>query len=487
MYLISLSNEIITVLPADYLSLTIDTSLVLGGHWWGQSSGTKKGVSIDTVAPLDLKDRRLLSLSRFLAPAMLRIGGTEADRLGYKVKKRKKNTEYDLVLKRKLWRKINAFAESAGFQVLFTLSAGPSERKGTGAWDPENAGKLISFTAKRGYGVAAWELGNEVNGYPFIHGLRHRVGAARYARDFEIFSRLVRRLHPEARAVGPSSAVWPVIGEPNPIIPVLGRSDAMAPEDVVSWHYYPQQSSRGRFANRRAGEKTLLAPRRLDAVLRPARKIRKAARGREIWITETGHALYGGEPGLSDTYLSTLWWLDELGLLAGEGVSRVFRQSLTGSDYGLLDQISFEPRPDYYASFLWKKLMGPLVYERPKVEGVDKRIRVYCHSRKGKRKSLCLLLINLLNAESLVELPGAVSERYVLSPEGAVTSSRVLLNGVLATEDLLRGWGKMKVEKKYRAKSEWPGEVDASGTLGGGRKIRLPPYGAAFITLKPGS
>lgn len=67
--------------------------------------------------------------------------------------------------------------------------------------------------------------------------------------------------------------------------------------------------------------------------------------------------------GFPTPHLSSIWWLDQLGLLAREVVSRVFRQSLVGSDYGLLDQNSFAPRPDYYASFLWKRLMGNRVFK----------------------------------------------------------------------------------------------------------------------------
>ena len=71
----------------------------------------------------------------------------------------------------------------------------------------------------------------------------------------------------------------PAIGEPNPIIPALGRSTAMGPNDVMSWHYYPQQSSRGRFANRRASERMLLDPRRLDSVRKQARRVVKHGAG----------------------------------------------------------------------------------------------------------------------------------------------------------------------------------------------------------------
>ena len=68
-------------------------------------------------------------------------------------------------------------------------------------------------------------------------------------------------------------------------------------------------------------------------------------------MTETGHALYGGEPGLSDTYLSSIWWLDQLGLLAREGVSRVFRQSLVGSDYGLSTRTASSRGPTITRAF----------------------------------------------------------------------------------------------------------------------------------------
>ena len=166
----------------------------------------------------------------------------------------------------------------------------------------------------------------------------------------------------------------------NPMLPAFARSAKLSPTDVMSWHYYPQQSGRAFLADRRATEKRLLVPRRLDSVGKHARSLRALAGGRECWMTETGHALYGGEPGLSDTYCSSLWWLDQLGVLAREGTSRVFRQSLTGADYGLLDQAGFAPRPDYYASFLWKRLMGTEVFQSPKIEGPDNRLRAYRHS-----------------------------------------------------------------------------------------------------------
>ncbi len=168
--------------------------------------------------------------------------------------------------------------------------------------------------------------------------------------------------------------------------------------DVMSFHYYPQQSSRGRVAVRRAKEATLLNARNLDGALRWVRHGRQslsrgAAASAPLWITEAGHALYGGEPGMSDTWLSTPWWLDQLGLLAHAGVEAVFRQSLVGGDYGLLNPGDFSPRPDYFASLLWKTRMGPLVLGKPGVEGPDRRLRAWHHGREDG--SSTVLLVNL--------------------------------------------------------------------------------------------
>ena len=490
-----LGTEPVAELSLGYLSLTIDTSLVLGGHWWGKAKGVSRGVSIDTVAPIDLGDPRLIAFARLLAPAMIRIGGTEADRVGYRIREKKgrkqeaaggpaASPDRELVLKKKLWKRINTFASTVGFEVLFVVNAGPGQRDGQGAWMDSSARALIAYTAEKHLPVRAWELGNEVNAYPITHGFRNRVSASRYVRDFARFSQLVRRLHPRSLAVGPASAVIPAIGEPNPIIPALGRSESMRSDDVMSWHYYPQQSSRGRFANRRASKKTLLKPRHLDSVRKQARRVVKNARGRQIWMTETGHALYGGEPGLSDTYLSSIWWLDQLGLLAREGVSRVFRQSLAGSDYGLLDQNSFEPRPDYYASVLWKRLMGNTVFTVPPIERADGKIRAYYHSSAEEPRTHCLLLVSLRNTHSMIDVAGSIWRRYIIEPCGGICSSRLALNGVLVEEDLVFAWGKESTRRKYKvaAGGEELGEIPAEALS----EILLPPYGCAFVLLRPG-
>lgn len=476
-YNIILDPRIIRTLPPWYLSVTIDTSLLIGGRWWGPRKGTKQGLAPDRVSPLDLDHPDLAQWAAPLAPALVRVGGTEADRIGYGFRNdgpdgraseelHQALDETTFLLKGKLWGRLNQWVKDQGLGLVFTVSAGPRIQGGSG-WDVRSTERLIRHTVRKGYPVVAWEFGNEVNAYPFLYGLNRTSSNRRYLADFARFASLVRRLSPAMKVVGPSSAIWPLIGEPNPLMRALGRSPAAALLDAMSFHYYPQQSSRGPVAVRRAREATLLNARTLDGTRRWIRHGNRAlaqgaAAGRPLWITETGHALYGGEPGLSDTWLSTPWWLDQLGLMAHEGVDTVFRQSLVGGDYGLLAEKTFLPRTDYFASLLWKTHMGSLVHGRPRVEGRDKRLRAWHHQHPDG--SSCVLLINLNRTKGAgVEGFGRRSVR-LLEPLTGPTSRSAVLDGLsLSGLDGLRRLGD-PVE---------PG----TGT------VHLPPLSCAFVVL----
>ncbi len=41
-----------------------------------------------------------------------------------------------------------------------------------------------------------------------------------------------------------------------------------------------------------------------------------------------------------------------------KGVQVVMHNTLAVSEYALLDQVTFEPRPNYWSALLWNKLMG---------------------------------------------------------------------------------------------------------------------------------
>ncbi len=518
------ATPVLQTLKPEFLSFTIDTSLLLGGHWWGPAKSMKNGVATDLVAPLDLENEKLVAFARALAPAMLRIGGTEADHVRYKPGRKAAGARglayheepddpesppadpgrHRYKLGKGVWKRVHRFCDRTRCSLLFTVSAGPADRDADGAWLETNLNKLAAHSLSRNLRVGAWELGNEVNGFPFVYGLKHRVSAGQYARDFARFGSLLKGLAPDAFLVGPASAVWPRIGEPNPLIRGFCAGPAAGFLDALSWHYYPQQSSHGRVATRRAGPAVLLSPRALDEVRRHNRAVRKALdaanrsrprhRRTENWMTETAHALYGGEEGLSDGFVSTLWWLDELGVLAQEGVQRVFRQSLIGARYGLLDQDSFAPRPDFYASLIWKRVMGREVLDPGPLVAPDRRLRVYLHrglsrtrSEKAGSPALSLLAVNIhpTSGAALVVDPGllALRERYLLAGDGGFVASRLLINGVAGETDFIDAWSSRRTARKYRARTFT--DAEKAG------KLELAPLSALVVRWKeltpPGS
>lgn len=121
--------------------------------------------------------------------------------------------------------------------------------------------------------------------------------------------------------------------------------------DIVSWPYYPQQSHHCPFATRRAKPGRLLTPDHLADVERWAARVERMAAAHapraQLWLGETSGAQCGGESGLSDSFADLLWWLDELGRIARRGHQGAVRQTLSGSDYGLIDESTLEPNPSY--------------------------------------------------------------------------------------------------------------------------------------------
>ena len=79
--------------------------------------------------------------------------------------------------------------------------------------------------------------------------------------------------------------------------------------------------------------------------------------GKPLWITETADAACGGDPWAS-TFLDTFRYLDQLGRMSKRGVQVNIHNTLASSDYGLLDENTLAPRPNYWAALLWRQVHG---------------------------------------------------------------------------------------------------------------------------------
>jgi heparanase len=123
-------------------------------------------------------------------------------------------------------------------------------------------------------------------------------------------------------------------------------------------------------------------------------------------------------------------------------VKVIMHNTLASSDYGLLDQNTFEPRPNYWAALLWRKLMGTTVLD-PKVAPAQNTY-VYAQCLREHPGGVVLLVINADQQRTFNLLVPLKSLRYTIT--GSELESRtVQLNGTtlaLANDKLPRLTGK---------------------------------------------
>ena len=450
-----------------YLSLAVDTAQVLGGVFWNPETGPDEPAEVP-VDPFDFDSPRVRSLAAALAPSVLRIGGTAADFAYYDLSDDPLDAPpepYTILMTRERWNEVVEFTETIGADLFFTLNAGPGPRS-EGAWQDEQARALLELAAAQQDPVILWELGNEINLYQITQG--ETVSVEQYAADLQKARVLIDEVTPGIPLAAPSSFFFPINGELPPFLPDL-MPIAGELLDVVTWHHYPQQSERCFFFTRPAGPEVMLDPDNLNEVGMLGEQVESLAEeyasGSEVWFGEIGNSQCGGAPGVSDRFAGTLWWVDLLGLIAKRGQQVVIRQTLAGSDYGLLDDVTFEPYPDYWASLLWKQLMGPRVLD---ARVADLRtVRAWAHCSNQTEGGVALSVSNLGDEAQSVDIGiRGQAEVYTLTAE-SLTSAEIELNGTtleLGEEDGLP-------------------DVLAMGRSESPSFIELPPLSASFVHI----
>jgi hypothetical protein len=201
--------------------------------------------------------------------------------------------------------------------------------------------------------------------------------------------------------------------------------------DAFSYHHYGAVSQRCVAQGKQTTPAAALSEEwlaRTDETLAFYRKLRDEFEpGKAFWLTETADAACGGNPW-ANTFLDTFRYLDQLGRLAKQQVEVVMHNTLVASDYGLLDDRTLAPKPNYWGALLWRKLMGTTVLDGgiPVASG----LHVYAHCQRGTPGGVTLLVINTdREGTRSLNLP-APSDRYTLAAVGNdLQTKHVKLNG----------------------------------------------------------
>src|SRR6202166_1496477 len=444
-----------------FQSYNIEMVEVIGGRFWkpyGSTTNESKeqvptphrgftpaGIDPNLYryrAPIDLSNPRLRKLAAALSPAYMRVSGTWANSAYFQDSENAPPANapsgFSGVLTREEWKGVVEFSHAVNAEIVTSVATGPGSRDAQGVWTSDQARQLFEYTKAAGGHIAASEFMNEPT-YAAMGGAPKGYDAARYGRDVAVFHTFIRKTAPDTLFLGPGS-----VGEGPFAMPmgggVLKSEDllhAAGPVfDVFSYHLYAAASQRCAImgASSQTTAATALSqdwlsrPEKIGAFYADLRD--RFEPGKSLWITETADAACGGNPWAS-TFLDTFRYLDQLGRLAKQGVQVVIHNTLAASDYGLLDQKTLKPRPNYWGALLWRRLMGTTVLDSG-VEIAEGR-HVYAHCLRGAPGGVTLLVINNSRTETAIEMP-LESKRYTLSAE-PLRRSDVELNGATLNVD----------------------------------------------------
>ncbi|MCD8322811.1 MAG: beta-glucuronidase [Oscillospiraceae bacterium] len=452
------------------MSYNIEFAEVTGGTFWkaytpGQIAGTEPfyvepsqdGIEamykdlMQVYPPIDLKNEKLIALTKALGPAWVRVSGTWATKTYYDFDGTtggKAPEGYLNVLTREQWLGVLDFVKATGTRLMISLANCPGLHAAHEPWNPTEAEKIFSLSRDYGVPISAAEFANEPN---MMEGTGFPKGytPADYRRDQDLFFRWLRANYPDCLCVGPSSTGGDSVsfgrmdgsgksGGIEQLMPGICGCDALMdgttePLDVFSYHYYNGISDRlasllpeGHWQPEEATSEAYL-----DTAMAFARTYvpfrDKYCPGGAMWVTESGDAGGGGDTWAS-TYLDVFRTLNELGGFAAITDGVVFHNTLASSDYGFLARQTFDPRPNYFAVLLWNRLMGTTVYDTG--EPIREGAHVYAHSRRDGKPGVSYLIINNSRTETTqVTLP-VPARRYTLAgANGDLRASVMTLNG----------------------------------------------------------
>ncbi len=411
------SMKVLADVDPRYVSYNVEAVEVTGGRFWAPyksfarntaaapSSGST-GNPIPVIdssrfqyrPPIDLANTKLRNLAAALGPAYLRVSGTWRNSTYFQ-----DNDEpplktapagFDGVLTRAEWKGVVDFARAVDAAIVTSVATSVGTRDAKGVWTPVHAKAWFDYTKRAGGRIVAAEFMNEPTLLNLGSGAPKGHDAAAFGRDAKIFGDFLRRESPGTIYLGPGSAAEDLPRPPASggfhlqIVPTDDLMKATGPIfDAFSYHFYSMPSHRCLGENGAKKDEILSAEwfdRNLTVESFYAGKRDKYLPGKPLWLTETGEASCGGDTWAAE-FADSFRLLDQFGSLAQRGVRTIMYNTLASSDYGLLDEETFDPRPNYWAALLWKRLMGTRSLE-PGI-GPAKNLRVYAQCMRNERRS----------------------------------------------------------------------------------------------------
>jgi len=433
-----------------YISYNIEAVEVTGGRFWAPFKSTPQSQPETPVtfgstgpgamdarfqyrSPIDLSNKRLRKIATALGPAYVRVSGTWRNSTYFQ-----DNDEpalktpppgFQNVLTRAEWKGVIDFASATNGALVASVTTSAGVRDADGVWTSGQAKAWFDYTKSIGGNFAAMEFMNEPT-LMNLGGVSESYGPSEYGRDSRIFKTFLQKESPQTLYLGPSSTAEGLPQAPPPhMISSERLLQATGPIfDGFSYHVYYTRSHRCSGSNGMDVSK-VLAPEWFERGLAVEKFYSdlsdKYLPGKALWLTETGEASCGGDQWAAQ-FIDSFRLLDQYGSLAQKSVQSIMYNTLASSDYGLVDEETLEPRPNYWATLLWKRTMGTRALDPGIAPAPGLRVYAQClnHSKGGV--ALLVLNVDQKDAASL-RLPMAGTRYTLSSPD--LHGKTVLFNG----------------------------------------------------------
>ncbi|XP_076759438.1 heparanase [Xylocopa sonorina] len=355
------------IVSKQFLSFGLDTSL------------------LRDMQNLPIKNSKFINLTRHLAPAYVRIGGTSADCLYFNetaqiISEREISPVNDrdvsnFTINGENFEDLYNFATESKLRMIFDLNA--LIRNANGSWDDSNAKSIITFAKNKNMKLD-WQLGNEPNS--FRRAFNRTVTATQLAHDYCHLKQLLNELgYNESLLVGPEvNHVGDGKGENYTKRFLENDKDSI---NYVTWHQYYLNGREAQVTDFINISTFNYLPMQIKSM---EEAIESSGRAIPMWLSETSTAFGGGAPKLSDRFVAGFLWLDKLGYSASAGLNVVTRQSLFGGNYAMIGP-DIIPNPDWWVSVIYKRFVSEKVLSIT-VEDKPDYIRLYGHCTPEKAR-----------------------------------------------------------------------------------------------------
>jgi glycosyl hydrolase family 79 len=470
---------------AKTIRVTIDTQRKQGRI---PDDFTGLGYEISSVAIPGLlsdKNRAYVQLVHGLGTnGVIRVGGITSDSASYAADAMASSAAKATVINAANLRELGAFLDAIGWRLIWGLNLGGGDRNSA-------AEEAVAVAAAVKDKLLAFEIGNEPDGFAGDAFNSHRpknYGYGDYLREFRAYKAVIRGKLPDAPFAGPDAS-WATDW--------VSRFAADEGSDLklLTRHYY-RAGANNPYLDRLIGAGPAISPglhadyearrknNKIELLMREDTSIRgmlqqlsAAASAAHIpfRICEANSFYGGGQPGVSDAFVSALWVLDFMWTLAYGGAAGVNMQ--TGVNH--LDFVSYYSAirndangvasigPEYYGMLAFAQAGKG---ERIALDYDAAGTNLTAYAVLGDPGHLTLTLINKdqdANADIMITTGQTFQKTTVLRLKGLALNSadNVTLGG-----------------SEVAANGRWqPTEVESLRAVGGASEIHVPAASAAIV------